>query len=153
MPTRKKLLTTGALLHVTHDWCQALNDLKTSHVTTALIDMSKAFDRLDPNILIHKLNDLGVNHGLIALIDNFLSQRQCKVKLVEPSAYRDITTGTPKGTKLGPWLWLIYMNDMKVNQSCKLVKYADDLTLYAAFSKSDRSTSPAFQMALDQIAE
>ena len=40
-----------------------------------------------------------------------------------------------------------------MNLSYKLVKYANDLTLYAAFSKSDRSTIPAFQLALDQIAE
>ena len=59
--------------------------------------MSKAFDRLDPNILIHKLIDLGVNPGLIALIDNFLSQRKCEVNIVEQSTYKDITMGTPQG--------------------------------------------------------
>ena len=58
--------------------------------------------------------------------------------------------GTPQGT------WSLVMTnlyDMKVNRSCKLVRYADNLTLYVAFSKSDRSTIPAFQLALDQIAE
>ena len=67
---------------------------------------SKAFDRLDPNILKHKLIDLGVNPGLIALIDNFLSQRQCKVKLVEQSTYKDITMGTPQGT------WSLVMTNL-----------------------------------------
>ena len=57
--------------------------------------MSKAFDWLDSNILIHTLIDLGVNPGIIALIDVFLSQRQCKVK---QSTYKDITMGTPQGT-------------------------------------------------------
>ena len=100
--------TTDALLHVIHDWCKELDDLRTSHVTATLIDMSKAFDKMDPNILIKKLQDLDIHNGLISLIDNFLTDRQCCVKLNNRSSYKDIDMGAPQGTKLGPWLWLVF---------------------------------------------
>ena len=115
--------------------------------------MSKAFDRLNPNIIISKLTELNVNSGLVTLIDDFLSDRQCRVKLREKSAYRDITMGTPQGTKLGPWLWLVYINDLSVPSSCRVIKYADDLTLYAKFKKSDQSTASNFQYALNSISD
>ena len=110
--------------------------------------MSKAFDRMDPNILISKLKFLNVNEGLIKLINDFLSDRQCCVKLKESSSYKNITMGTPQGTKLGPWLWLVYINDLTVN--CSAMKYADDITLYAPFRKFT-SSSDTFQTALDGI--
>ena len=56
--------------------------------------------------------------------------------------------GAPQGTKLGPWLWLVYINDL--NTSCDLVKYADDLTMYASFSKTQNNSS-TYQNALDDI--
>ena len=150
---QKQLSTTDALLHAVHDWCQDLDDNTTSHITTALIDMSKAFDRLNPNIIISKLTELNVNSGLVTLIDDFLSDRQCRVKLQEKSVYRDITMGTPQGTKLGPWLWLVYINEFGVPSSCRVIKYADDLTLYAKFKKSDQSTASNFQHALNSISD
>ena len=67
---QQKRSTTDALLHIIHDWCLQLDDIKTSHVTATLIDMSKAFDKMNPNILIEKLLSLDINQGLISLIDN-----------------------------------------------------------------------------------
>ena len=53
--------TTDTLLHVIHDWCKELDDLRTSHVTATLIDRSIAFDKMDPNILIKKLQNLHIH--------------------------------------------------------------------------------------------
>ena len=103
MHINKILCTTDALLNVIHNWCLELDSLKISHVSAALVDMSKAFDRMDPDILLSKLKRLEVNDGLLALIDNFLTDRECCVKLKEKSEYRAITMGAPQGTKLGPW--------------------------------------------------
>ena len=110
--------------------------------------MSKAFDKMNPNTLIEKLRDLSINEGLISLIDNFLTDRQCCVKLKEKSEYQEITMGAPQGTKLAPWLWLVYVNDL--DPPCQLVKYADDLTMFASFNKT-HNNSEFYQHELDCI--
>ena len=145
--------TTDALLHVIHDWCSELDKQSKSNVTTCLIDMSKAFDRLDPNILVQKLKTLSVNDGLIHLIDNFLTNRKCCVKLGNTcrSSYESITMGAPQGTKLGPWFWLVYLNDLTI-QDLPIVKYADDMTLYTPVKK-DASNQQLFQAALNTVEE
>ena len=89
-------------------------------------------------------------NGLIALIDNFLTNRKCCVKLKEKSKYRAITMGAPQGTKLGPWLWLVYVND--ISASCSIMKYADDVTLYAPFMKKT-SNAENFQVSLDEVSQ
>jgi hypothetical protein len=147
---QRNLSTTDALLDVIHNWCLELDDLKTSHVSSAFVDMSKAFDKMDPNILMNKLKCLRVEDGLVALIDNFLTNRKCCVKLKEKSKYRAITMGAPQGTKLGPWLWLVYVNDLSA--SCSIMKYADDVTLYAPFMKKT-SNAENFQVSLDEVSQ
>ena len=146
---QQKKSTNDALLHVIHDWCSALDRQTTSHVTACLIDMSKAFDRLDPNILIRKLQSLSVSDGLTHLIDNFLTDRKCCVKMGGRSDYRAITMGAPQGTKLGPWFWLVYLNDLTI-PTIPIVKYADDMTLYTAVSKN-ATNQTALQSALDTV--
>lgn len=53
------------------------------------------------NILIHKFEALGTPPGLVYLIDNFLSNRQCCFKFGERSSYANISVGTTQGTTLG----------------------------------------------------
>ena len=131
---RRKHSTTDALLKLINQWCSALDNSNTSHMSVAMIDMSKAFDRVHPNLLIIKLRQIEVPDGLITLIDSFLTHRTCSVRLGEAiSATRDISMGTPQGTKLGPWLWLIYINDL--SPPTPTVKYADDVTTFNIMKK------------------
>ena len=75
-----------------------------------MIDMSKAFDRMDPNILIDKLRSLDVKDALINLIDSFLTNRTCRVKMDNSiSDPLPVTMGAPQGIKLVPWPWLVYI--------------------------------------------
>ena len=58
------------------------------------------------------------------------------------SDFLDISVGAPQGTKLGPLLWLFYVNHLKVNDF-NVVKYSDDTTFYKAFDKAGGSVAPA----------
>ena len=58
--------------------------------------------------------------------------------------------GAPQGTKLKPWPWLVYIDDLE--STCKLVNYPDELTIYAPFKKSDDNENrTSYQPSLDNI--
>ena len=75
-----------------------------------MIDFSKAFDRIDHNVLIDKLRLLNVPPVLLNWCASFLRQRQQRVKLQNcTSNWRTMNAGVPQGTKLGPLtgpLWI-----------------------------------------------
>ena len=71
-----------------------------------LLDFSKAFERINLNILITKLIDMGLRRSLISWLCGFLSDRRQRVKLGESiSDWAQVNAGVPKGTKLGPILF------------------------------------------------
>ena len=100
------------------------------------IDLSKAFDTLDHQILIHKLKYYGVESKTLALCQSYLSNRFQYVQLGDvESELRLIHTGVPQGSILGPLLFLIYINDVaKFSNLFQPIMYADDITLVANLS-------------------
>ena len=123
--------TTDALIHLIDDWTRELDKRSSPTVKTVCLDFSKAFDRLQRDVLIAKLHKLNVNTNLIAIISHFLTGRKQCVKVeTSSSTTADIKVGTPQGTKLGPALWLIYVDDLLENSPSSCVKYADDTTVY-----------------------
>lgn len=122
--------TTDALLQLIDDCTRLLDDPAINGIQCACLDFSKAFDKMDHSILIHKLATYKFNSGIINLIQSFLNNRLQCVKIKDTtSCYKSITTGTPQGTKLGPMLWIIYINDLELPHTYTM-KYADDTTLY-----------------------
>ena len=72
----------------------------------------------------------GINENIITIVDSFLSNRKQCVKVEDVySMYDDVLVGAPQETKLGPLLWLFYVNDLEVNDF-NVVKYADDTTTF-----------------------
>ena len=96
-----------------------------------VIDLSKAFDTLDHNILISKLQYYGINGVALRLMRSYLSNRKQFVQLgTYSSNSTDILMGVPQGSILGPLLFIIYINDMaRSSDIFKFLSFADDTTL------------------------
>ena len=103
------------------------------------MDLSKAFDCIDHNLLIAKLAAYGLGHDALKLIKNYLTKRKQRVKINGSySTYRDITIGVPQGSVLGPLLFNIFINDIFLFvQNTSVCNYADDTTIYACNSNLD----------------
>jgi len=100
------------------------------------LDLSKAFDCLNHEILLHKLEYYGFCESSCLLMKSYLSNRKQFVNFGDTeSDYLEVKIGVPQGSILGPLLFLIYVNDLvHATSSFRPVIYADDTTLGACIS-------------------
>ena len=100
------------------------------HTGMILIDLQKAFDTIDHEILINKLEFLGFSKNVILWFKSYLSNRKFKVNLNKTfSESGKLLCGVPQGSILGPLLFLLYINDMPQTVKCELLLLADDACL------------------------
>ena len=96
------------------------------------MDLSKAFDTLNFNILLNKLQYYGIDGISLSLIKSYLTDRFQYVQFENSeSDLLEIKTGIPQGSILGPLFFSVMINDL-VNSShkFKFLMYADDTTIY-----------------------
>ena len=105
-----------------------------NYTVSLFLDYSKAFDTVQHNILLHKLEHYGVRGTALEWINSYLNNRkQCVNYKKSLSSLKDIICSIPQGSSLGPLLFIIYINDISYSSNFfKYSLYADDSVLYAS---------------------
>ena len=126
---RQQYSTCHILINITENIRKALDDGNIG--CRVFVDLQKAFDTVDHQILLAKLNHYGIRGVSNDWFKSYLSNCNQYVSINGyESGLAAINCGVPQGLVLGPLLFLLYINDL--NQAikfCKVYHFADDTNL------------------------
>ena len=106
-----------------------------STVHACLVDMAKAFDRVNHALLIHSLSTLGVSKKELSWFQSYLKNRSvCTTVHWCKSSFQNISSGVPQGSVVGPLLFIIFYQNVPgiVSSSCPM--FADVTLLFGRCS-------------------
>lgn len=130
-----------------------IRQIECGHQVDAIYtDLSAAFDKMNHQIALAKFDKLGMNDRVLCWLRSYLTGRSMSVKIgdyVSPAF--QVWSGVPQGSHLGPFLFLLYMNDVNFILKCMKLSYADDLKLY--FTIKQPRDAIFLQHQLESFAE
>ena len=132
--------TLTSLLEATNDWSVNIDNGLLNGVV--FIDLKKAFDTIDHEIILLKLRNYGVDSASLKWFESYLTNRRQKCKVNgQLSNSTPVTCDVPQGSCLGPLLFLIYINDLP---NCLDIAqprmFADDTNVSYASESLDKNS-------------
>ena len=143
---QKEHSTEHAILQLANQILESFN--QDNFTIGVFIDLSKAFDTVDHNILLNKLSFYGVRNNNLKWFKSYLSNRKQYVSTDQVTTDMvSITCGVPQGSILGPLLFLIFVNDLTQATSLDPIMFADDTNLFY----SNRNIDTLFEIVNNEL--
>lgn len=131
---RTRYSTSDAVVELVDECASNLD--KGLFTVVIFLDLSKAFDIVNKNIMVAKLEKLGFRGVAREWFDSYLTDRKTYVNISDKNSdVKTLNLGLPQGSVSAPWLFSLYVNDMhRASDKLNFIHFADDTTIYRSGS-------------------
>ena len=124
------------LFSTTQDFINAIEE--GNRIDAIVLDFSKAFDKVDHERLLVKVQHCGVSGNLLSWVESWLVGRKQRVVVDGAESEEcDVASGVPQGSVLGPLFFIIFINDITHGLHSNIRLFADDALLYQTINDED----------------